>query len=144
MSSSPNKLRVGLIGVGLVGGALLRQLSESALRERICVVALASSKKMLLSSPDSASLGPHSDLAGSASQTDLVVLASHVLQCVKEAGGLGVIVDCTATDSLGPFYPQWMQQGISVVTPNKKAFSGDQALFQKVPFPFPFPFSFLI
>jgi len=125
------KLCVGLIGVGLVGGALLRQISGSVFKDKVVVVALASSKKMLLSST-STPLTPASDLTGSPTGLDLSLFSGHLLHSVKESGGLAVIVDCTATGALGKHYPAWMGQGISVVTPNKKAFSGDLALFQQV------------
>lgn len=125
------KLRIGLIGVGLVGGALLRQISESSFRDSMSVVAMASSKKMLLSSA-STPLTPAADLAGSPTGLDLSIFAGHLLQAAKESGAVPVIVDCTATETLGKHYPAWMGQGISIVTPNKKAFSGDLALFQQV------------
>lgn len=134
-SSRGGSLSIGLIGIGLVGGALLRQISESPLRDHLSIVALATSKKMLLS--PSVSLGPEKASAlqqdKDAVATDIEALAKFVLKSAQEKEGVkAVIVDCTATEALGKFYPTWMSQGISIVTPNKKAFSGDLALFQSV------------
>jgi homoserine dehydrogenase len=36
-----------------------------------------------------------------------------------------VIVDCTASDAIAARYPEWLEAGLSVVTPNKKGFSGE-------------------
>lgn len=43
-----------------------------------------------------------------------------------------VIVDCTASDGPPSQYEKWMQQGIHVVTPNKKLGSGPYAQYAAV------------
>ncbi|RFF28599.1 MULTISPECIES: hypothetical protein [unclassified Wenzhouxiangella] len=43
-----------------------------------------------------------------------------------------VIVDCTADPVLPHYYPEWLQAGIGVVTPNKHGFSGDLALYRSI------------
>jgi homoserine dehydrogenase len=42
------------------------------------------------------------------------------------------IADCTSSDGVAAQYPEWMDKGISIVTPNKKGFSGDRALFDTI------------
>ena len=37
-----------------------------------------------------------------------------------------VLIDCTASDSIASRYDQWMKHGIHIITPNKKAGSGNQ------------------
>ncbi|WP_376695716.1 homoserine dehydrogenase family protein [Wenzhouxiangella sp. EGI_FJ10305] len=43
-----------------------------------------------------------------------------------------VIVDCTADPVLPRYYPEWLQAGIGVVTPNKHGFSGELALYRSI------------
>jgi hypothetical protein len=42
------------------------------------------------------------------------------------------IVDCTASDGPAQHYLQWMQEGIHIITPNKKLGSGPLAQYQAV------------
>jgi homoserine dehydrogenase len=41
-------------------------------------------------------------------------------------------VDNTSSDDVAAMYPSWLEKGINVVTPNKKAFSGDINLYQSI------------
>ena len=43
-----------------------------------------------------------------------------------------ILVDCTSSDSIASKYPEWMKRGLSIVTPNKKGFSGDRAVFDAI------------
>jgi len=43
-----------------------------------------------------------------------------------------VVVDNTSNDAVASFYPRFMQSGFSVVTPNKKAFSGSLELYSHI------------
>ncbi len=43
-----------------------------------------------------------------------------------------VLVDCTASDVIAARYADWLAAGIHVVTPNKKASSGDLAYYTRV------------
>lgn len=47
-------------------------------------------------------------------------------------GRPSVIVDCTADPDLPRHYPDWLQAGIGVVTPNKHGFSGDLSLYRAI------------
>jgi aspartokinase/homoserine dehydrogenase 1 len=40
------------------------------------------------------------------------------------------IIDCTASESVARRYAGWLEKGVHVVTPNKKAFSGDYAYYK--------------
>lgn len=43
-----------------------------------------------------------------------------------------VVVDNTSNDDVASFYPQFLQAGLSVVTPNKKGFSSSLELYQSI------------
>jgi aspartokinase/homoserine dehydrogenase 1 len=43
-----------------------------------------------------------------------------------------VLVDCTASAAVATHYADWLADGIHIVTPNKKANSGDYAFYQRL------------
>jgi len=43
-----------------------------------------------------------------------------------------VMVDCTSDNSIAAQYPALLQAGVHIVTPNKKAFSGSQSLYDEI------------
>ncbi|KAI8324340.1 homoserine dehydrogenase [Martensiomyces pterosporus] len=130
-------LNVAIVGPGLVGGALAEQLIAHAQSPRfaslpIAIVGLINSKKMAVSPTPFAS----ADLADwkarilgtSAAAADLAQFADS-LASIK---GPTAVVDCTSSDAIADLYPSWLSKGLHVVTPNKKAFSNDIALFRKI------------
>jgi aspartokinase/homoserine dehydrogenase 1 len=42
------------------------------------------------------------------------------------------LIDCTASDEVAARYPGWLRAGIHIVTPNKKAFSGDAVAYEEL------------
>jgi homoserine dehydrogenase len=42
------------------------------------------------------------------------------------------LVDNTSSEDVAAMYPAWLNAGFSVITPNKKAFSGDIALYEQI------------
>jgi homoserine dehydrogenase len=138
---------LGIIGAtGLVGKALVQQLEQSTLiaHEKLRVVGLASSKQMILSKTPIAQLSTTLNQLTSASAasqhqdslipTHLDQLVDHVLGLsnTNQTAGIPVIVDCTASEVVAKLYPTWMERGVSVVTPNKKGFSSNLVLFEKI------------
>ncbi|MGB5166117.1 MAG: bifunctional aspartate kinase/homoserine dehydrogenase I [Woeseiaceae bacterium] len=124
---SHKTLSIGLIGTGVVGAALLRQLekqSEKLARDfnlDIRVRAVARSQKMLLGERRIDISRWESNFAAHAVDTDLEVFEQHVN---PEHLPHAVIIDCTASEHIASRYPEWLARGIHVITPNKKAFSG--------------------
>ncbi len=119
-------LSVGLIGVGLIGSAFLKQLREQvqSLRENwnldVRINAIANSKRMVIG--DGLDLSEWSSLLESGEPLDLDKLERHV---GSEVFPHSVIIDCTASEDVAAKYPQWLSQGIHIITPNKKANSGE-------------------
>ncbi|MEO1582836.1 MAG: bifunctional aspartate kinase/homoserine dehydrogenase I [Pseudomonadota bacterium] len=125
---STKTLSIGVIGVGTVGRALLEQLREqgSALRERfnldLRIRALARSQRMLLGDGRLDLEGWQEAMQSEGVATDLGALTEHV---APDHLPHAVIVDCTADESVVDHYADWAQRGIHIVTPNKRAFSGN-------------------
>ena len=129
---SSRVLSIGVVGPGVVGGALVRQLRAQipVLREKhgidLRVRAIANRKTMLTSETEI-------DLAAvdldRGTATDLGALADHVQ---AEHLPHAVIVDCTASDEIAGMYEAWLRRGIHVVTPNKRAGAGPLARYRTI------------
>ncbi|PKI85414.1 homoserine dehydrogenase [Malassezia vespertilionis] len=118
---------VAIIGVGLVGSAVIAQLGTAASAASMRVVALQNSKKALLAKPgQQLALSGWKDAlaASSANAFALDELVKH-LEALRDSNKRHIaVVDNTSDQSVAQFYPSFLKAGFSVVTPNKKAFSG--------------------
>ncbi len=131
---SPHTISIGLIGPGVVGSALLDQLASQAerltrdFRLDLRLRGIASSRQMLLADPRVPLNDWRSRMSG-APPTDLRRFEEHV-----HADHLphAVLIDCSASAEVADHYPRWLSDGIHVVTPNKKANSGDWSLYTRV------------
>jgi bifunctional aspartokinase / homoserine dehydrogenase 1 len=114
-------LQIVVVGAGVVGSALLKQLSEaqpatllrSATDLRLRAVARSATTQ---SSPDRLA-GP--SFRGAAASTDLPALAGYAAD-----GRAVVVVDCTASADVSALYARWLGAGCHVVTANKRANAG--------------------
>ncbi|MCS4053089.1 bifunctional aspartate kinase/homoserine dehydrogenase I [Salinibacter ruber] len=120
---SKRTLSIGVIGAGNVGAALLDQIRTEAGRLRdqqdidLRVRGIAASSRMLRAEQRLDLETWRADLsAGEA--TDLDAFVDHVQ---TDYHPHTVIVDCTASAPIARRYEDWLERGIHVVTPNKKA-----------------------
>jgi aspartokinase/homoserine dehydrogenase 1 len=120
---SAKTISIGLIGTGKVGGTLLQQLEKQASRLAenfnldLRVRAIARSKSMLLGDRRVDLANWQQTYDGSQQELDLDVFEQHVN---PDHLPHAVIIDCTAEER----YAGWLERGIHVITPNKKAGSG--------------------
>jgi len=132
---SAKTLSIGLIGPGNVGAEFLNQLHNRCdwLRDKfnldLRIRGIARSSTMLL--------GRRSiDLAGwrDAFETDGTTLDLDVFERHVQADHLphAVIIDCTSSEDVAGRYAGWLERGIHVVTPNKKAFSGSYEYYRQL------------
>ena len=132
---SAKTLSIGLIGTGTVGGALLRQLRKQADRLAsefnldLRVRAIARSKNMLLGERRIALDNWESAYESDAIDIDFEEFERHVN---PDHLPHAVIIDCTASDEIANRYSGWLERGIHVITPNKKAFSGPFAYYSEL------------
>lgn len=125
---SKTTMSVGIVGPGLIGGTLLKQLNEQAatLKEEfnidLRVMGVLGSKTMLLDDRaiDLDSWKP--SLKENGKPADINKFADHLLS--NHSIPNTVIVDCTASAEVAKHYYHWITRGIHVITPNKKANSG--------------------
>jgi bifunctional aspartokinase / homoserine dehydrogenase 1 len=127
---SPHTISIGLIGPGVVGAALLDQLATQTGRLMrdgqldLRVRGILSSRRMLLADGALPLVDWRGDFERRGEAGDLTRFAEHV-----HADHLphAIIIDCTASAEVAARYAGWLASGIHVVTPNKKANSGDLA-----------------
>ena len=131
MSDRVVRLGIGLVGPGVIGKALLQQISEHGGRLgseygiHLSVFGLVNSRGMVVT--DKASEDPIvllSCLVSSASPSDHHAFGAHLVAAAKAHAAVPVIVDASASQSVADNYLEWLAQGIHVVTPNKRFGSG--------------------
>jgi aspartokinase/homoserine dehydrogenase 1 len=121
---SKQAISIGLVGVGNIGSTLLRQLSHRlrSLKQDFDidfrVRAIATSRRMLLSDHPIDLETWRADLAAHGESTDLTRLAAHVYDDQLPHAAL---IDCTANQNVSELYGSWLERGIHVITPNKRA-----------------------
>ncbi|MGC3980816.1 MAG: bifunctional aspartate kinase/homoserine dehydrogenase I [Steroidobacteraceae bacterium] len=134
---SPNTVSIGVIGPGLVGGAFVDQLASQIKRLArdfhvdLRVRGIMKSQRMHLVAGE-LPLDNWRDALGKLGEgeaVDLKRFAEHI-----HASHLphAVIVDCSASAEVASHYAEWLAAGIHVVTPNKKANSGDYTYYRNV------------
>ncbi|CAK7905493.1 hypothetical protein CAAN1_29S00232 [[Candida] anglica] len=119
MSKSVN---VAIIGSGVVGSAFISQLKNLKTSVAFNVVYLARSSKEALFSKDYQPV----DLATYKTATAQPVLSLDALTTYLTAASRPtILIDNTSNSTLADYYPKFVSAGISIATPNKKAFSSD-------------------
>lgn len=118
---------VFLVGTGLIGSTLLKQiheqfqkLSQENLLE-IKVMAVSNSKKMLFE-PNGLVLTSAVDALKQSAEA--MSLSRFIEEMVKLNLPNSIFVDCTSSEQVADHYAQVLDANISIVTPNKKANSG--------------------
>lgn len=133
--SGTRSINLFLVGTGLIGGTLLSQIERhrgQLLRERLVdiqLIGLARSQRMMITA-DSIPFSSWSEtLDREGSETNLDHFVSSIIDQNLENS---VFVDCTADGSLAVHYARILDASIPIVTPNKKAQSGDIESFKNL------------
>jgi len=132
---SSNTISVGIIGGGLIGSTFLKQLQpqlarlKKELKVDIRVRGITNSKSMLLDANEINLSNWKSDLESKGTSLSMSDFVKHIhADYLPHA----VLIDCTSNQEIANQYPNWLSQGIHVITPNKKANSGSMADYQKI------------
>jgi len=132
---SPHTISIGLIGPGTVGRVMLEQIASQRIRLReefkldLRIRGLLGSKRMLLADSDLDLRNWRSQYDDSPVPSDLKRFVEHVQTDYLPHT---VLLDCTASAEIAKHYPQWLESGIHIVTPNKKANSADLAFYRRL------------
>lgn len=125
-------INLAIIGPGLVGSAYIRQLA--AIKSKAIsynVILIARSSKALVSR-DYSPLSLQSWEADLNASTDKLAEPSEILAFLKQSPNPVILVDNTSNETLAKAYPSFVENGISIATPNKKAFSDDISLWDEI------------
>ena len=125
-------LGIGLVGPGLIGKTLLKQLQlqNSVLNDRfgmdLRLIAICNSKKMAIGS----------NLLNSWSEEiekgDATNFKKFIASMEESNTSHRVLIDCTSSEETGKYYPELLAKGIHIITPNKKANAGELTLYKKI------------
>ena len=133
---SPQTLSVGLVGAGLVGGALLDQLAGEIPRLRrefnldLRVRGIMTSSRMVTDETRLDAGRWRELLAGEqAREADVDDFVEHLH---AEHLPAAVLIDCTASQVVADRYDDWLGRGIHVITPNKKGNTGSYAYYRQL------------
>ena len=122
-----------VVGTGLVGGTLLRQIniqSENLARENLLsikIIGLANSRKMLIDPNSIDPEGWKDKLMRDGVKTNLDIFIAEMKKLNLPNS---VFVECTASDIVSGRYKEILDGSVSVVTPNKRANSGSFEYYQ--------------
>ncbi|GJC81287.1 homoserine dehydrogenase [Colletotrichum liriopes] len=132
--ASSSQVFIAIIGAGGVGKSFLSQLEALASRRpspKLNLVYISTSKKALYDasySPIPIASAIEKLAAVSQAPPALPQLADYLAAAPAKV----VLVDNTSSQDIADAYPVFLGRGISVVTPNKKAFSGSYKLWQDI------------
>jgi aspartokinase/homoserine dehydrogenase 1 len=124
---SAKTLSIGLIGPGTVGAVLLRQIEKQSKRLHdefnvdLRIRGIARSQSMLLGDRTLDLSRWQAEFDEHAVDCDLESFEHHIN---PDHLPHAVIIDCTASQHIAGLYEGWLERGVHVITPNKKAFSG--------------------
>ncbi|KAG9239445.1 homoserine dehydrogenase-domain-containing protein [Amylocarpus encephaloides] len=129
---------IAVIGAGGVGKAFLSQLEGLSQRlatqsssRKLSVILVSRSTKTLYS-PQYSPL-PFDNLSTKlADSTQQTLSLTEVIDFLAAAPAKSILIDNTSSQDVADQYPQVLAKGISIVTPNKKAFSGSFKLWQDI------------
>jgi len=120
------------IGCGLVGQALIAQLSDIS-HSNLSVVLIANSKRFLASKDYEPLDLPLWKRLLRDQGKDYSVFDEILTYLVHAAERDPVLlIDCTASDTIPAFYPRILEEGIDIATPNKKGVSGTLKLYNEI------------
>ncbi|KAK0709720.1 homoserine dehydrogenase [Lasiosphaeria miniovina] len=132
--AAARQVYIAIIGAGGVGKCFLSQLEQLA-RHRpnpeLVLSYITTSKKAVYSS-DYSPISFDSALSTLASSSQAPLEPLKLAEFLSASGSKAILVDNTSSQHVAEAYPLFLSRGISIVTPNKKAFSGSYKLWQDI------------
>lgn len=133
VATSP-KIYVAVVGVGLVGTEFVEQLLAIPQQTSpFQLISLSSSSRAIFDAKNPIQPGSNwKEKLAASNQKPNFQLLTEQLAALVAPGQKVAIVDNTSSDDIAKLYPGWLENGINVVTPNKKAYSGERDLYEKI------------
>ena len=130
---SNQTISIGVIGSGLIGGTFLDQLKtqmetlKKEFRIDLRVRGILNSKAMVLSEQGRTLENWRESVKETGLPADLEKFVTHVQ---ADHFPHAVILDCTSSAELTAHYPGWLERGVHIITPNKKANTGTMEFYR--------------
>ncbi|PHH60367.1 hypothetical protein CDD81_1805 [Ophiocordyceps australis] len=129
-----NQIYIAVIGAGGVGKCFLSQLHGLAARKqslkfRLCYI---STSRKALYNDDYSEIAADGALEALAASSNAPLALPKIVDYLAAAPSRAILVDNTSSQDVADSYPLALGRGISVVTPNKKAFSGSYKLWKDI------------
>lgn len=122
-------VNIAIIGSGVVGSAFIKQLKNIKFPINLNVVYLAKNSEEALYSSDYQPV----DLATyETAPTKATLSLPELAKFLKSGAYPPILVDNTSSPQLAAHYPEFIKQGVSIATPNKKAFSSDLKTWEEI------------
>ncbi|KAI0899207.1 homoserine dehydrogenase-domain-containing protein [Annulohypoxylon nitens] len=132
--AATNKVYVAIIGAGGVGKCFLSQfqaLSKRRPTPKLSLSYISTSKKALFNA-DYSSIEVDNVVQDLAASIKAPLSLPQVADYLAAAPSKVILVDNTSSQDVADAYPLFLSRGVSIVTPNKKAFSGSYKLWQDI------------
>lgn len=136
--NSPRDVYIAVIGTGGVGKSFLtqleslsRRLSKDPYSPHMSLVLVSRSTKILYT-PDYSPLAYEDILTSLENSTQDPLSLYEMVDYITDAPSAVVLVDNTSSQDLAELYPQIITKGNNIITPNKKAFSGTNKLWEEI------------
>lgn len=123
---------LAVIGTGVVGSAFLNQLNglkASSIKYNVIIIA-RSSKSVISSDYSPIDLSQWSKLTQNAQQSNLPT--DELAKFLKNSPNPSILIDNTSDSKIAASYATFLKNGISIATPNKKAFSSDAKSYNEL------------
>ncbi|KAL5603970.1 hypothetical protein FOVSG1_006720 [Fusarium oxysporum f. sp. vasinfectum] len=125
---------IAVIGAGGVGSVFLKQLAWLAtnrrdIRLKLCYIAIID---RALFHADYTDIDLDTALETLEAQGQEPPSIPQIIDFLSGAPRKVIVADNTTSQAVASAYPSFLSRGISIITPNKKAFSGDYKLWQEI------------
>ncbi|KYK55111.1 homoserine dehydrogenase [Drechmeria coniospora] len=132
--AATNQVFVAVIGAGGVGKAFLSQLRNLASHKpspklKLCYI---STSRKALYNDDYSEVNMEGVVEALANSSKTPPALPQVIDYLAAAPAKSILVDNTSSQDVADQYPLALSRGVSIVTPNKKAFSGSYQLWQAI------------
>ncbi|GAB4221986.1 MAG: hypothetical protein Kow0076_2030 [Francisella sp.] len=133
-NSVSDDVAIVVIGAGNIGKAFIRQIKQTydkwyAKGINIVLIGVTNSKKMHLAYENLLFENIDSLLTESTEQVNIDKIVKFIS---KASATKKIVIDATASEEVAKSYVKFLQNGISVVTPNKYANSGNYEFYQDI------------
>lgn len=132
---SNQTISIGLIGPGLIGRTLLNQIWRETERLKkdfgvdLRVRGVANSSTMLI---DDAGIDLENWSSRFADEAEAVDLERFIKVVAADYFPHWVVIDCSTSEELPKHYVEWIERGIHIITPNKKAGTSKKSYYDSL------------